>query len=328
MSLKINGKKVDVDIEEELQEYEWSNARWTSSKLISSSPFRYDKAPSFFVDLETGGWADSGSYDDEFSKGNFVKLIAHLRGIYEHEAEEYLINKYGLLYEIKEGHDIHIEAPRLRERKKEYALSSSTVTQAVSPYLITRGIAPDVQERYGIGYNENNKGYTAIPWHYSDTGDIANVKYRSTSSKRFFYEPDAKSISELVYGLWQAKTSPYVIICEGEIDALSWATAGYTAVALGGAHITRRQSELIVREGFKKIYVAADNDDQGRSLNRKVYELLKGYARIYEVDYREEKDANDVLLRHGVGGLDEIFDTSKELSFIHLHQAKSRLHPQ
>lgn len=320
MTLKINGKKVDVDIEEELQEYEWSNARWTSSKLISSSPFRYDKAPSFFVDLETGGWADSGSYDDEFSKGNFVKLIAHLRGTYEQESEEYLINKYGLLYEIKDGHDIHIETPKLKRKEKEYALSSSTVTQAISPYLITRGIAPEVQERFGIGYNENNKGYTAIPWHYSETGEIANVKYRSTSSKRFFYEPDAKPVSELVYGLWQAKGSSYVIICEGEIDALSWSTAGYTAVALGGAHITRRQSEIIVREGFGEIYVAADNDEQGRKINRKVYELLKGYAKIYVVNYGEEKDANDVLLRHGVGELDDIFNNAKELSTVRLRQ--------
>src|SRR5699024_11788501 len=139
---------------------------------------------------------------------------------------------------------------------------------------------------------------------------------------------DTKTVSNVVYGLRQAKGSSYVIICEGEIDALSWSTAGYTAVALGGSHITRRQSELIVREGFGEIYVAADNDEQGRKINRKVYDLLKGYAKIYVVNYAEEKDDNDVLLRHGVGGLDEIFETSKELSFIHLHQAKSRLHPQ
>src|SRR5690625_2795180 len=196
--LRINGKQVDVNVESELRNYSWERERWTSDKLIACSPFRDDNAPSFFVNIDgeyAGTFGDSGAYDSEYERGSFVKLLGYLRGTSEYEASEYLIEEYGVLYEISEDENvpIRIVAPKLKETRKDIALVS-TVTPAVSPYLITRGIDGETQERYGIGHNPSNKRYTAIPWYYIDTGEIANVKYRSTRGKRFFYEPDAQPI--------------------------------------------------------------------------------------------------------------------------------------
>src|SRR5699024_6801251 len=310
--ITVSGKQVEVDIEGELRRYPWHKERWTSEKLIACSPFRDDNTPSFFVNISgeyAGTWGDSGAYEDEYRSGNFVKLLGFLRGSGEEEALEYLLDTYGILYEIKEDEPIRITTPRLRQSspKREIALFH-TVTRGVSPYLITRGIASDVQQRYDIGYNSLNIGFTAIPWHFTDTGEIANVKYRATRGKRFFFEPDAKPIRELVYGLHQARGEPCVIICEGEIDALSWETAGYAAIATGSAYISEVQAELIIREGFDEIYLAGDNDKQGQKFNQRMSDMFRGYAKMYEVDYGKEKDANDVLLRRGVRGLSEILD--------------------
>lgn len=320
--LRINGKQVEVDVESELRQYSWDRERWSSDKLIACSPFRDDNAPSFFVNLDgefAGTFGDSGAYDSEYERGSFVKLLGYLRGTSEYEAVEYLIEEYGVLYEINEDADspIRIIAPKLKETRKDIALIS-TVTTAVSPYLITRGIDGETQERFGIGYNPANKGYTAIPWHYVDTGEIANVKYRSTRGKRFFYEPDAKPISEIVYGLWHAKGEEYIIICEGEIDALSWETAGYASIAVGSAHISDKQAEMIIREGFGRIYLAGDNDEQGRKLNRMAADKLRGYAELFTVEYAKEKDANDVLLRSGVRELGEMLVAARPVKAINL----------
>jgi len=76
------GTRINVDIEEELRLFPWNRARWTESKLIASSPFRDDNAPSFFVNLDgeyAGTWADSGAYGTEYESGNFVRLLAYLR---------------------------------------------------------------------------------------------------------------------------------------------------------------------------------------------------------------------------------------------------------
>src|SRR5690625_4391799 len=161
--IRINGYYVEVNIEEELRQYPWRGARWTLTKLVASSPFRADSAPSIFVNIETGGWADSGSHDPEYMSGNFVKLLGYLRGAGETEAAEYLLEKYGVLYELKPDKPIRIPAPKARTNKRqEIALTESTVKPATSPYLFSRGITEEVQTEYGIGYNPSNKGYTAI----------------------------------------------------------------------------------------------------------------------------------------------------------------------
>lgn len=321
--LNIRSHSVQVDITAELYEYDFGhNARWTSDKLVASSPFRTDNAPSFFVNLTgeyAGTWGDSGALDDEYARGNFVSLIAHLRGTDYDEACDYLIDKYGVLYEIKPDDPMRIKHPKLQARDRRYLpLTEGTVISATSPYLLTRGIDAEIQAEYGIGYNERNKGHTAIPWHCSQTGEIMNVKYRSTRDKRFFYERGAKPVSEMIYGLWQARDSDYNVVCEGEIDALSWAVADVRAIALGGAHMSRKQADLIRRSGARRIYLAGDNDEQGAKLNDRVERMLRGYARMFTVDYGKNKDANDVLLRHGVDELREIIEGAAPVRAINL----------
>src|SRR5690625_4272080 len=116
--INIRGHSVQIDIADELSAYHFDNARWTADKLIASSPFRDDRAPSFFVNLSgelAGAWGDSGALDYEYASGNFVKLIALLRGISYEESADYLIEKYGALYEIKPDEPIRLRPISLRE---------------------------------------------------------------------------------------------------------------------------------------------------------------------------------------------------------------------
>lgn len=316
--ISIRGKQVDVDIEAELREYSWDRERWTSDKLIACSPFRYDSHPSFFVNLETGGWADSGAHDDNKS-GNILSLLGYLRSTDWAEAIDYLIEKYGVLYDLTDDSEgVHIPTPKLTySTSKLKEIRGENVVQAVSPYVSKRGISPEVQREFAIGYGEGHRGFTAIPW-YTTEGRLANVKYRSTTDKKFFYESNATPVKTIVYGLDKAKEYESVVVVEGEIDALSWWTAGIPSVAVGSAHMSDEQSEAIKREGFKRIYLGGDNDKQGRKLNRMVERGMRGYAEMYEIDYEEGKDANDVLLRHGAEMLRGIFEDAAEVQTISL----------
>src|SRR5690625_3107545 len=236
--IKIRGNDVEIDIAEELSEYDFGyNARWTADKLIASSPFRDDNRASFFVNLAgeyAGTWADSGSTDEEYSRGNFVKLIALLRGLSYEEASEYLLEKYGVLYEAKPGEPIRLPSPKLREPFRYTYIEDNPVTQATSPYLLSRGIAAEVQALYGVGYDDSQRGFTAIPWTMG--GRLATIFYRSTRGKYFFYASEGTPRSRLLFGIDQAEESS--VIVEGPIDALSWAVAGYSAIAVGSAHIS------------------------------------------------------------------------------------------
>lgn len=317
-TITVRGHDIEVDIESELREYDFGyNARWSSDKLIASSPFRSDTTPSFFVNI-TGDYAgvfgDSGAVDLEYASGGFAKLLGYLRGTSTEEAEEYLLDAYG--NQFGDSEEIRLPTPKLPAKRRLYRrLDESTVTQATSTYLLRRGISEEVQALFGVGYNDKHYGFTAIPWRHAD-GRLANVKYRATKGKRFFYEKGATPIRELVYGadVLPVESSVAVVIVEGEIDAMSWWTAGIPAIALGGANITRAQADIIRRSPIKTLLLGGDNDETGSLLNRKIEKALRWDVRMYDVDYGEYKDANEVLLAEGVEGLCRIAERSQKVS--------------
>lgn len=295
--IRIRGHEVSVEVREELGDYDWGyGAKWSESKLIASSPFRQDRAPSFFVNLETGAWGDSGSYDDDHKSGGLAKLLAYLRSESIAETEDYLLERYGRLY--TDAEDIRLPTPRLIERNKVVVLPAETVTPSVSPYLTRRAINADIQRQYGVGYTANQVGYTALPWHLPD-GRLANVKYRSTTGKRFFYVKGATQIRQLVYGIHviNEQRADTAVICEAEIDAMSWATVGVYGIATGGSHMTRTQADIIKRSSIRKLILGGDNDAQGRRFNAEVERLLKGNVELLTINYVEAvKDANELLV--------------------------------
>lgn len=260
-------------------------------------------------------YGDSGAIDDDHKSGGLAKLLAYLRSETFAEAEDYLLERYGRLY--TDVTDIRLPTPRLKERRKEVVLPSETVVQAISPYLTKRGISAAIQREYGVGYTANQVGYTALPWHTAD-GRLANVKYRSTKGKRFFYVKNATQIRQLVYGMnvVNRRKVEIAVICEAEIDAMSWATVGVYGIATGGSHMTRTQADIIKRSSIRKLLLGGDNDAQGRRFNAEVSRLLKGDVVMYEIDYgNEAKDAND-LLRSSSELLYEVSERSTEIPTI------------
>src|SRR5699024_1558149 len=250
--LNIGDKTVQIDIASELSDYHFDNARWQSDKLIASSPFRDDRAPSFFVNLSgelAGLWGDSGALDYEYASGNFVKLVALLRGISYEESSDYLIEKYGALYEIDPYERTRVRPISLRVPTRRAFALDNPITRAVSPYLLKRGISEEVQRRAGVGYDEQYLEFPAIPW-MTEGGAIATVFYRRTAGKQFFYNAEGTPKSRLVYGIERAEER--AVIVEGPIDALSWETADMSAIAVGGASLSRDQAEIIKRSRIKR----------------------------------------------------------------------------
>lgn len=302
----------DVDIRAEIEEYDWGhNAKWSDDKLIAASPFRYDKSPSFFLRLEPGGldeygkqykagtWHDSGAYEDEWRSGNIVKLLSYLRGETYGETLEYLTERYGR----REGERQTIKVVRVPKKRSMIVLPESTLEAAVSPYLTKRGISEEVQLKAGTGRGRH-VGYVALPWRTID-GRLGNVKYRATRGKMFHYESDAEPISNLVWGADSVSSCDRLIVCEAEVDALSWRTAGLQAVALGGVSVSEQQINILMALPCDTIVLGGDNDKSGDGFNRRLAKALLGRKPLALLKWKdaEEKDANEVLTKHGAGKL-------------------------
>lgn len=321
VNVRIRGQDVDIDMEAELSNFEWTRPSWRAGKFQAASPFRYDRTPSFFVSLEgeyAGCFGDSGAYDAEWASGNFAKLLAFLRNESYEEAEEYLLESYGVPAEA--GAQLTLKLPKLEIARRNRQTLSEDVLADYSPepneYLRGRGIPDEVQREAGVHYSEKNRAIV-LPWRTAG-GMIANVKYRKTYGKTFWYAKGAEPIRNLVYGIGQAERT--TVLCEAEIDALSWRTAGFAAVAVGGVAFNWTKRDLIIRSPIEELIIATDNDKAGEKLRQEVEKELRGYVRIRQAYIREEcKDANEALVKHGVSDLRVSVEKSESCSGLYVN---------
>ncbi|WP_102271335.1 toprim domain-containing protein [Cytobacillus massiliigabonensis] len=315
-TIHIRNQPVEVDVEAELREFNWTRPRWTSGKLLAASPFRYDQTPSFFVRLEpygdypAGTWSDSGAYDSEWASGGLVKLLSFLRNETYGETEEYLLNAYGF---ARDTTDIIIIPPRLKLKQRRQPLGDEILSGYVEDYsyLESRGISVEIQRQAGVLYDAKSRA-AVIPWR-DPNGRLRSVKFRTVYGKLFWYHRGATPIRELVYGIELAKHKT-AILCEAEIDAMSWRQAGYAAIAIGGASFSEVQADIIKRSPIEELIIATDNDNAGAKLRRQVEEQLTGYVRIRQAYIDAEfKDANEALCKRGVGALQSAFEKSESV---------------
>jgi 5S rRNA maturation endonuclease (ribonuclease M5) len=313
-SIKVRGQTVEVDIRAELEQFNWVRPKWSADKLIAASPFRYDKTPSFFVNLVPHGdypagiWSDSGAYDAEWASGNFVKLMSFLRNETYEETEEYLLGEYGI---PPDGTDsVKLKPINLRIQRNRQPLNADILAKYTEDYtyLKNRGISEDVQRQMGVLYNPQQKA-AVIPWRLA-SGSLANVKYRKTFGKTFYYERGGWPIRELVYGIEKAR--PTTVICEAEIDALSWQTAGVASIAVGGASFNEWKRDLILRSPIETLVIATDNDKAGGKLRREIESMMRGHVRLRHAYVPEDvKDANEALVKYGADALRDAVEKSE-----------------
>lgn len=318
--VKVFGRSIEVDIKEEIERFSWTKPKWSEDKLIAASPFRYESRPSFFVDLRTGGFHDAGAFDDDYESGSLVKLLSFLRDETYEETCEYLIEMYDIPT-VDENGRVAIPPINLRQEEQRVSLDESVLKpyQLRHQYLANRGINERTQRFMGVGYNKGGRSIT-LPWRYPD-GVLANIKYRATEGKTFWYEQGAAPIRTIVYGIDKVYKHGLkrVAVCDAEIDALSWYTAGVPAIALGGSAVTEEKLDAIRKSPIEELIVATDNDGAGDKVRRQLAQGLRGCMALKYVEYPVKyKDANESLV-NGVQlsklrtyNLDNFFDGDVE----------------
>jgi hypothetical protein len=297
-NINVDGHPLNMDIMEELTVFSWTRATWKSDKLIAASPFRDEHHPSFFVSLDTGGWKDSGAYDPYYESGNIAKLLSFLRNETYEETLDYLIDAYGVR-EIREGERIKLPTLSVKEVSPRLVLPEDYVYSYKyrNPYLRNRGISEAVQRFMGVGYCRESKAIT-LPWRHPD-GVLANVKFRTIQGKLFWYTKGAAPISSLVYGIDKvySKDLRKVIVCEAEVDAMSWMTCGVPAIALGGTSVTKIQLDIIRRSPIEHLVKVMDNDGPGNKMSQLLDAGLRGYLAVTDVKIPAPyKDSNEALV--------------------------------
>jgi len=199
--------------------------------------------------------------------------------------------------------------------KKPEKKNMKPLTKGCKDFLLSRGITEEVIKKNKIVSTSDNRN-VLLP--YLKDGKIVNYKTRGIDGKFFTQSRDAEPI---IYNYDRCNGSETIVICEGEMDSLSWEVAGiefHTSVNMGAPNSNDKnidkKLECIsncyeVFESAKQIYIATDEDENGRNLQKELVRRF-GAEKCLLVDLKPFKDANEVLLNEGAESLQKRLKTA------------------
>ena len=198
------------------------------------------------------------------------------------------------------------------EQTKQYILPKnddlSDIKNNAIQFLKDRGITQEVIDNNKVKSSRDGRG---VVFAYYKNSKVINYKTRAIDSKKFF---QAKEAQPIMYNYDRIKDTNSVFICEGEMDSLSWEVAGvdfHTSVSQGAPNVGDKNIDKKLEclntcseafENKKTIYIAVDNDENGRFLEKELVRRF-GAERCLLVDFSPYKDANEVLVQEGVESL-------------------------
>ena len=178
---------------------------------------------------------------------------------------------------------------------------SDFIDPKVLDYFANRGISEKTLRTARIS---TEPGW--IKFNYYINNELINIKYRN-GKKDFRIEKGAELI-------WYNHNSlignTSVIICEGEIDVLSYMEAGFNnvvSVPNGASNFSFLDSSIDHFDNMEKIYLSVDNDEAGQKLQAELIRRL-GAEKIFLADLGEAKDANEYLSLYDVDALRTAID--------------------
>jgi len=184
----------------------------------------------------------------------------------------------------------------------------------VLKFFTDRGLSQRVVNQVKITqgrtfFPQLEKEAKCIEFNYFRDTELINVKYRGPK-KSFKLYKDAELI---FYNLDSMKDMDYVIITEGEVDALSYIEAGYDSVISVPNGATKSAQQKLVYldncidlfEDVKTIFIATDDDEPGRVLQEELARRLGKY-RCRKVSFLGCKDANELLMKEPLALQDTI----------------------
>lgn len=173
-------------------------------------------------------------------------------------------------------------------------------------YLESRGISEEVAKKYEITVQTSHPNILVFPF-YDEKGVLQFVKYRKTDfdkTKDANKEWCEASTKPILFGMKQCDDSfDTLVVVEGQLDSLAVATAGIpnaVSVPTGAKGFTWIPYCWDWLCKWKKIIVFGDFEKGSISLLDELAKRLKDRVEhVREDNYKDCKDANEILLKYG-----------------------------
>ena len=196
---------------------------------------------------------------------------------------------------------------------KPKTIANPLLSDKVIKWFESRGISNNTLVKMKITEGkewmpQTGKEENTIQFNYFINNELINIKYRD-GKKNFKL---VKGAEKIFYNIDSTIGHEYVVIVEGEIDALSLIEVGIKSVISvpNGATISNNNLDYLdscidYLDGKEKIIIAVDQDEAGENLKQELIRRL-GAEACYTVDFGVHKDANDFLLHNSSAKLNDV----------------------
>lgn len=244
-------------------------------------------SPACYINTKTGLWQCFNPSCGK--KGNFRQLYKHMTG--KTYGREWILDPVNLQRELDLALVVKNDE-ELTTDSIEIDYESDQVNKLQT--LIDRGYELDILEEFEIGYS-SVKDRVVIPVRdpqYKLVGLIGRAIH-DWQDPRYLYNKGFKR-ADVLFNIQNAKKYDGVIICEGSLDAIKIAQAGFkNVVATLGAKVSPNQVKM-VKKYFDSIVVFSDNDDAGAEMRRAILDECRG-KEMFTVSIPDDlKDPGDM----------------------------------
>lgn len=157
----------------------------------------------------------------------------------------------------------NVQSKSLLEAAQRYA---QAITPLALGVLEERGISEEVAARFMLGTitepmngHETYEGWISIPY-ITASGSCVGFKFRRTDEGKPKYGSPVGQKSHLYNVCDITLDSPYVVVCEGELDAvITSGVLGIPAVGVPGVAAWKPHFPRLFT-GYESVYVVGDND--------------------------------------------------------------------
>lgn len=195
--------------------------------------------------------------------------------------------------------------PKKQYRKLKQFKEPIKPKEPAIAYLESRGISEEVANKYEITTQSNDDNILVFPF-FDEKGILQFIKYRKTDfdkakdKNKEWCEANCKPI---LFGMKQCVDFTRLVICEGQVDSLSVSTAGIencVSVPTGAKGFTWLPYCWDWINQFEEVVVFGDFENGTITLLDELSKRLKCVVKhVREEDYKDCKDANELLLKYG-----------------------------
>ena len=237
-------------------------------------PFHDDQRSSCSINVEKEAWIC-------FAGCGAGPLQAFLKRLGYDIDVEYDLNLFDEFYKVEEETDL-----------EEISLPETFIADSYPNWIFDRGFDEEILFRWGCGTNKYDD--LIIPIYDKGSRLVGWVARRMNATPKYMYSYGLKK-SALLFGGNRIKKSDYVCIVEGTLDAMWLDKYGHSSVALLGAHLSRKQEELLVNLPTDELVLCLDNDETGKKAGNYALTTLSSNVMVSVIDLpKQYKDVQEI----------------------------------